>query len=927
MFHLDTPELPSLEKLLSMANRNVLEMYVVTSNCNVRVNKSGPCEMALVTDHGDCVKPGVLIRKLLGAKFETSKIRSSIPTAVSLKSAKVDKCDKTLNVGIAVQGDYETAKGLGKLSDVSLFMINIGVQPFKFNFRISGTWSLGDIKFGVTMLKSDTPGQPIVYNTAADTEISIGKFIDLLIGNFGTLALPPKFDLDRFLGLRLVSFAYNSETKMITVPVEWSTSIEFTKAIKLQKVKIIFKVHKRSATIGFDIQSKWKLGPLTIPLNISKPKGLPVFLAESRPKFEISFGIMIKQFLVGILPSGPLKNAVKKVGFDGFSVKNPYFQIYFATDVVVRLSGTAVIGAWDKCQVEIMIGNIQGAAVMATGIVLENVPITTLIYQVTKFDLRKIPGAAILDNTDVAISMASQNVPKLQDFMQFSIPALKDVEILDGVFLVTSFKFPEDCKDDIGCHVFKSLIGSSLQIVLKGRLFISEFYISASIPTEIQLFESVNITDVGFELQAGLTRKSISLTGSLKLSSPPLTFKGSFGISTSGVFLEMSMAGLWNKPFGIPILAIGDLHFRIAIVPTPTVISVLEMGGRAMIGDIGNKNAKPINVFTYIGIDLVSPSESYFYGSVSALTLPSIVKAFGHSLNLPKPLADTGFPKGLNLSYSLKTKVLPNGVTIVGGYFFQGIIKVLFLEVHSDVKLNLNGIWINVSVSPFSIANDLIAIKGRSDTSGPRIVVDVGWNPPRAFINIEGSIKVLGIQCNTNLTISNKGASFYVSGSFLNLVEAELNITTQNFDLKSADFHVSGWFRQSLLQKLHSQVTDVINNYKEAADKAIRKVQDRINDAKKAFDKAADKIVSFKSKLDSQKAICDSAIKTLESKKKFFEDKKKIFDSAVKKLKNAQNSLSRKKKAFDDAVKKRADKLKKGCPGGCRKSKCPLEII
>ena len=164
-----------------MAKKNVLGMYKVTSNCNLRVNASGPCEMALVTDPGNCVKPAVLIQKLLGAKFETSKIISSIPTAVSLKSANVDKCDKTLSIVIAVQDDYETAKGLVKLSDVS-FMINIGVQPFKFNFRISGTWSLGGINFDVTMLKTNK-GDVIVGNLNAST-ISMSQIINSFGNNF-----------------------------------------------------------------------------------------------------------------------------------------------------------------------------------------------------------------------------------------------------------------------------------------------------------------------------------------------------------------------------------------------------------------------------------------------------------------------------------------------------------------------------------------------------------------------------------------------------------------------------------------------------------------------------------------------------------------------------------------------------------------------
>ena len=824
--------------------------------------------------------------------------------------------------------------GKVRFNNVGLLLSTFSSEQLFISYE-DPTLKLLQIKQGlqlVTDVKFSSQSQPakvkltinpplVGFRILGDSGISIGAFIDLLIKHFGNIMLPPKFSLEKVLKLHLVSFDYDSKTKNFTIPVELSDRIILIpKAIELQKAKIIFKIQKIPPKTGFDIQSTWKLGPLTIPLNISKPKGLPVFLAESRPQFEISFGNMIKQFLVGILPSGPLENAVKKVGFVGFSVKNPYFQIYFATDVAVKLSGTAVIGAWDKCQVEIMIGKVGGASAMATGIVLKGVPITTLIHKVTKIDLSKIPGATILDNTDVAIAMASQNIPKGQDFMHFSIPALRDVDILDGVFLVTSFKFPEDCRSDIGCKVFKRLLGSNLQLVLKGRLFVSNAYISATVPTEIQLFKIVNITDIGFEFEAGLTRSSVAITGTLKLRKPPLTFKGSFGISTSGVFLQMSMKGLWNKPFGIPILAVGDLHFRIAIGPSPILISVLEIGGRAMIGDIGNSNAKPINVSTYIGIDLVSPIESYFYGSVSPLTLPSILKAFGYTVSLPKPFAEIGFPKGLNVSHSFKSKVLPNGVTIIRGFYIQGMIKVLFFEVYSDVKLDFNGVMINMYVGPFSIGNDLIAIKGRSDTVGPRILVDVGWNPPRALINVEGTIKVLGIQFTTNITISTKGASFYVHGSLLNLAEAELHLKTQTFSLKSADFHVTGTFRQSFVQKLNDAVEKILNNYKDAADKAIRKVQERINDAKKAFDKAADKVASLKSKVDSQKAICDSAVKTLESKKRFFEDKKKIFDSAANKLKSARDNLSRKQQSYKDAVNKHADKLRKGCPGNCRKS-------
>ena len=219
----------------------------------------------------------------------------------------------------------------------------------------------------------------IEFRVLGDSGLSVKKFIEMLIINLGNISLPPKFNLNKFMSVKLVSFEYDSSTKTYTLPVVLPESIILVpKAVELENATIIFKVRRIPLSTGIQIQSMWELGSLSIPLNISKPLVISVFCAESRPPVEIPFGAMIKQFLVGILPSGPLETAVKKAGFDGFYVKQPYLKIYLVSNrhVVVRLSGTAVIGVWDKCQVEILLGQVREAFVMATGIVLENVPIT-----------------------------------------------------------------------------------------------------------------------------------------------------------------------------------------------------------------------------------------------------------------------------------------------------------------------------------------------------------------------------------------------------------------------------------------------------------------------------------------------------------------------------------------------------------------------
>ena len=807
---------------------------------------------------------------------------------------------------------------------------------------VAGMQILTDIQFtpngNPSKVKIIVSSSLVKFDILTDSGISVSAFVDKLISNLGPLSLPPKFSLQSFLDLRLKGFEYNPSTKIFILPVELPKPIIFVpQAIELENATIVFSVRTGSTVaapqgggrFGVDVMSNWKLGNLNIPLIISKPLDLPVFLAESRPNVEIPFGSLMEKFLVSILPSSKLKDAVKKVGFQSFYISNPYVKIYFASNMVMKISGTAVIGAWDKCEVEVMLGQVSGSFVMATGIVLTNVPITKLVKKVTDnaLDLSKLPGSSILDATDVAISMSSQNVPKVQQFMQFSIPALSDVEILDGVSLMTAFKFPKDCADT-ACKTFKRLLGANAQLVLKGRLYLASVYISATVLTQIQIYRGINITDVGFEVEMGVQRNAIGLKGTLQIPNPALTFIGGFGISTSGVYLQMSMAGWWTKPFGIPFFAIGNLHLRASIVPDPVMLSAIEFGGQGKLGLLDNKQAKPLEVSMYCGIDRMFPIENFFQGSFTSLTLPDLLAAFAYRPSLPKPLHEIGFPQGMNTSFALKTKVLPNGITIPRGYFLKGMLKILFFEAYADVKLNLNGIFVNLTVKPFKIGKSgLVEVSGRNSNMGPRIFVDIGWNPPRAFINIEGRLKVLGITAYTNLTVDHKGLEFEVSGSFLNLFEAGLKIRSIYNSIKTADFQVDGYFKQKLFDKLEKDVRDDMNNYKRNADRSINNAKRDVENAKKKFDDASKSMLNAQNDVNAQKRHFDNANRDLQKKKRDLLSKKKHWEGAVRKMQSARYAVSREQRKFDSAIRDLRNKQKKSCPRPCRKRKNFLRLF
>ena len=83
---------------------------------------------------------------------------------------------------------------------------------------------------------------------------------------------------------------------------------------------------------------------------------------------------------------------------------------------------------------------------------------------------------------------------------------------------------------------------------------------------------------------------------------------------------------------------------------------MLEFGGTVWVGVIeAGSNDHAIKISIYFGIDFNKPDENYIFGSVNKFTLSQIFKAFKLGKpKVPRVVAESGFPEGLTVSYSMK---------------------------------------------------------------------------------------------------------------------------------------------------------------------------------------------------------------------------------------------------------------------------------
>ena len=300
----------------------------------------------------------------------------------------------------------------------------------------------------------------------------------------------------------------------------------------------------------------------------------------------------------------------------------------------------------------------------------------------------------------------------------------------------------------------------------------------------------------------------------------------------------------------------------------------VPLAGFAFGGEI--KLGKPscgnqIQASGFVGIDPLSPQENYYYVNIPGkFTIGSALQAFCVNVNLPKPVADSGFSEGFLSSFSLFGKELPHaGISIPQGFRLKGRINILGLEASADVTMSLpKGIMMDIALPPLNLAGNLLSMYASSSdrSKGPYLVVNITILPYLSFfIEASGYVSVLGISAEAKLRITNTEYLYNITGRFLGLFEANLEITASYGDIRSASFRVRGSFKNDLFTRIADLVNKAIKESAEKATAAISAAQRKVEHAKGAFDDANGELSKAQSDVDGANADFDAAIRSLQS--------------------------------------------------------------
>ena len=764
-------------------------------------------------------------------------------------------------LGVTVSSDYITSSLLpnvfckeGLLQNTAV-TIPKGLQVFTI-LNLRGTKVPLKMNYFKTFLS---------FEIIRNGRLPIGTLISAIPGiNIRSLPLPPGIkDIFRF---QIDYFSLDTSSKQLVVTTQYPGTLRyFNGYLTITNPGLsINAVLKQPRKVNFAVSGAIKIGKGDYTITISRDPSINKYVLKASFK-TIPISDFMHKFSAKILPD-ELHVVLKR--FIQFSIHDAKLAFPIGTrNLQLHFSGTPVIGGYKTVHLSAAIIRQGGKTRLVAGFQFGKVSLATLINKITRKDLRKI--AILNQEVHISLLISPVSLPGVRLYGSM----LKNMNIVKGASITAALRWPPNCARDKFCAVAQKVLGRDAQLSLQGTIVsVTSFTLSAGV-SNINLGEGLQLQRAALQIEVDGSEVSVGIEGSIHLSKIGITLSSGIRASSRGIVLEGNLQGCINlkRAFGVDWLSICNLHLLIAVQPSAaTVVTVggVEIGGEMRIGNPSCLR-RPLIAKGYIGVDQLSPNNNFYYVQLkNSVTMRTLLKAFCIRFFVPRPLAESGFPKGFLSSFSFIGKDLPRaGVSIQSGFRLKGSIHILGLKAHADVTISPTAIKYYIVLPSLRIGRGLLHMyASRSDRSrGPFLKVILTILPPKVDIHASGFVSVLGIQAEALLRITNTKYEYRIAGKFLHLFQASLHIAANYGDIKRAGFSVRGNLRNDFFAIIRRKIRNGLQSSSQAATRAIDNAKRKINSKKVVFDRAIGKLRSAQHRVNRARGAFNRAMNKLRS--------------------------------------------------------------
>ena len=683
--------------------------------------------------------------------------------------------------------------------------------------------------------------------------ISINDLLSAIPGiDISSIPLPP--GIGSFPQLRIETFDLNLQLGTITVNIDYPNSLNFfDNILRINNPIPSFTIS--SLGVNFNIIGNLTISGIDLRTSISLDTALNKYcLAAEVSVLPISS--LISQMHLELLPS-ELSSLTSTLPFFSFSIRDASLRYCFPSSrLQIQLGGTPVISGYSTVHMASVIIRKGTKTLLVQGFELGSTNLASFLRTIAGVNYNNI--AILNQNLEVALLVS----PVTLRNVRLTGDRLSRFSITQGLTIEANMQFPPTCSSDTFCAVAQSLLGENAQFNLRGNIASATSYTLFAGVSNINLGRGIVMSEAGLEIRRGTGVVDIGIVGVVDLSDPDITLASRVFLSTSGVVLEMTMSGCWENAFGASWLDICSLQSSVAMIPGVTLTG-LALGGEVHIGD--ESCGTPLVATGFVGIDVVTPTNNYYYVNVQgSTTVNTILNALCTKVDIPAPLAESGFPRGFLSSFSLAGVELPHvPLSIPQGYRLNGTLNILGLEASADITIGLpNGIDFAIALPPIRLGGELLQMYASSSdrSRGPFLTADINLLPsPSVNIYATGYLSVLGISVDTRMSITNTQYQFDIEGNMLGLFTANLHIAASYGNINEASFQVRGSFSNNLYSVIEEEIRNVLQGAANTANEAFNNAQNELNSARATLTSANEGLERGRDEVRRAQAAFDDA--------------------------------------------------------------------
>lgn len=689
----------------------------------------------------------------------------------------------------------------------------------------------------------------ISFTVPSNVDASLGALISVIPGiELNSIDIGPVFG--NILDIQLKSFSLDVPNKKMSIEMFLEKITFYENILEIRDIQLKLSATFSPKSLNAEASAIIAIGDTDFDVSVG-PNPLTNKYALTIQTEKLAIFDMITALSASILPNDLqtfLENVFK---FDILDAKVVY--PFGAEPQQIYIRGTPKIFGQNSARMTAIAFRYSGK-----------------IRLVQKFEFPSFNVADLIDNL-VGISLHSLKIldqevnlkfvlsPSTIKGIDFSIPDFDGYSLDEGISIKAPLDWPSDCSSDAFCNVAYNLLGG-VKLSLEGTIKNLRSFSLTAVIGDLKLGGGVVLLEAGLQIIGG-SNPSVGVVGGIELNDPPISLMAAIRVNVGGVKLEGSMSGCWHNAFGSSYLTLCNLYLSMTINPSPLPISGIEFGGRIEVGK--QSCGHVLTAEGYVGINLINPTENYFYADVGPVTFQKFFDAFCLDVDLPKPLGESGFPNGFKTSFSLLGVSLPHaGIVIPVGYVFRGTLNILGLEAYADIYIQLpTRITAKINLPPVSIGSVFKMYRSKTETNvGPYLDVDITTKGAPS-IEAEGYVNVFGISVETKLVITSSKYELEITGKFLNLFEAYLHILAEySGSITNGKFLVEGWFKNDLFDSIAKAVRNGLQKSADQADEQISAAQNKIREEQAKFDAAIKKLEDAKREIDKAQGAFDNAV-------------------------------------------------------------------